>query len=229
MPDELTSLAEQLRRVNHFKSLPLADVIQIVAAGQVRRFARSATLFAEGDPCAGMHVLLSGQVDLCKTGPEGQVSILNTLQPVIMFNEVAVLDGGPNPVSAVAVEDSLIWQVRCERFQVLLDRYPQIARGLLGVLARRNRHMLSHYSDLSFRSVTARVAKRILTLSQEGAQPVRRAEYSVVKLAAQVVTTPEAVSRALRQLAEKKVLAVNRQTILVLDKSRLQELAQIDI
>ena len=59
--------------------------------------------------------------------------------------------------------------------------------------------------------------------------PVRRAEYSVVKLAAQVVTTPEAVSRALRQLAEKKVLAVNRQTILVLDKSRLQELAQIDI
>lgn len=229
MPDELTSLAEQLRQVNHFKNLPLADVIQIVAAGQVLRFAKGATLFTEGDPCAGMHVLLRGQIELRKTGPEGQVSILNTIQPVIMFNEVPVLDGGPNPVSALAVEDALIWRVQCERFQVLLERYPQVARGLLGVLAHRNRVMLSHYSDLSFRSVTARVAKHILALSGDGARPVSRAEHSVRKLAAQVVTTPEAVSRALKLLGEKKALAVSRQTIVVLDVARLQELAQIDI
>jgi len=229
MPDELTSLAEQLRRVNHFKNLPLADLIQIVAAGQVRHFACGATLFTEGDPCSGMHVLLKGRVDLCKTGPEGQVYILNTIQPVIMFNEVAVLDGGSNPVSAVAIEDTLIWRVQCDRFQTLLERYSQIARGLLSVLAHRNRVMLAHYSDLSFRSVTARVAKRILALSQDGAVPVRRAEHSVVKLAAQVVTTPEAVSRALKMLGEQKALAVSRQTLVVLDVTRLQELAQIDI
>ncbi len=229
MTDEIASLAQRLRKVDHFKNLPLADVVSIIATGQVLRFAGGATLFMEGDPCSGMHVLLSGQVDLCKTGPGGQVSILNTIRPVIMFNEVAVLDGGPNPVSAVTVEDSLVWRVQCNRFQTLLERYPQIARGLLGVLARRNRVMLSHYSDLSFRSVTARLAKHILTLSADGVQPVSRAEFSVRKLAAQVVTTPEAVSRALKLLSEKKALAVSRQTLVVLDLTLLQELAQIDI
>ena len=56
--------------------------------------------------CAGMFVLLAGQVHLRKLGPQGQESILAVIEPVIMFNEVAVLDGGPNLTTAVAAQDS---------------------------------------------------------------------------------------------------------------------------
>ena len=92
--DELNQLVDQLKRVEHFKHISPIDLMAIVTSGQVKIYESGTTLFFEGDPCAGMYVLLKGKVDLCKTGPEGQVTILNSIRPVIMFNEVPVLDGG---------------------------------------------------------------------------------------------------------------------------------------
>ena len=103
----------------------------------------------------GMFVLLTGQVHLRKLGPQGQESILAVIEPVIMFNEVAVLDGGANLTTAVAAHDCTVWQIRCDSFQALLARYPMIGLGLLRVLARRNRFLVSQVEDLSFRTVQA--------------------------------------------------------------------------
>lgn len=218
---------ELMRQVKHFRSLPLDDLAAIVAAGLVRRFEKGETIFNEGDECAGMHVLLQGRVDLCRIGPEGQLSILNTLKPVVMFNEVAVLDGGPNPVTAQAVEDALIWSVQYREFQQLLARYPQIALGLLEVLARRNRLMIMLYGDLSFRSVPARLAKHLLELSADGMKTIPRIQHPIRVIAARVVTTPEVVSRTFKVLGTRGLIAVDRSSIRVLDVASLQDLAQI--
>jgi CRP/FNR family transcriptional regulator len=223
-----SELVEQLRRVEHFKNLSQKDLETIISAGNIKRFLKGETIFNEGDSCAGMHVLLQGRVDLFKMSPDGKVSILNTLRPVIMFNEVAVLDGGPNPVCAMAEEDTLVWRVNCERFQQLLHQYPQIALGLLSVLARRNRMMLAQYGDLSFRSVTSRISKYLLSLSEDGQKTINRSQHSIRNIAARVVTTPEAVSRTLKILNEKKIIAVDRKTIRILDLERLQQLARVD-
>jgi CRP/FNR family transcriptional regulator len=223
-----SDMVEQLRRVEHFKHLPQEDLEAIISAGQVRHFLKGETIFNEGEPCAGMHVLLQGRVDLFKISPDGKISILNTLNPVIMFNEVAVLDGGLNPVCAVAEEETIVWKVNCDKFQQLLRQYPQIALGLLGVLARRNRLMLAQYGDLSFRSVTARVAKYLLTLSENGEKTINRSQHSIRNMAARVVTTPEAVSRTLKSFDENHIIAVDRKSIRVLGLERLQQLARVD-
>jgi len=59
--------------------------------------------------------LLSGRVHLCKLGPNGQQQIMAVIEPVIMFNEITVLDGGPNPTMALAVEDCVTWNIGCGR------------------------------------------------------------------------------------------------------------------
>jgi CRP/FNR family cyclic AMP-dependent transcriptional regulator len=115
-----------------------------------------------------MFVLMRGMVHLCKIGPQGQINIMAVVEPVIMFNEITVLDGGSNPVTAVAVKDCLIWQIGYDSFQALLEKIPQVGLSLLRVLARRNRQMIAQYEDLSFRSVIARTAKLILDLSEYG-------------------------------------------------------------
>ena len=125
MPD-LPDLIARLQRVEHFRRLPEADVRAIVTAGRVRRFAAGEIIFAEGERCAGMFVLLEGRVHLRKLGPQGQESILAVVEPVIMFNEVAVLDGGPNLTTAVAMQECQVWQVGWDAFQALLGRYPLI-------------------------------------------------------------------------------------------------------
>jgi len=62
-----------------------------------RRFARGQLIFLEGEPCAGLFIVGSGAVKILKLSPQGREQILAQLGPGDTFNEVAVLDGGPNP------------------------------------------------------------------------------------------------------------------------------------
>ena len=212
---DFPDLIAQLQQVEHFKRLPEADARAIVTAGRVRRFAAGETIFAEGAPCAGMFVLLTGQVHLRKLGPQGQESILAVIEPVIMFNEVAVLDGGPNLTTAAAAQDCMVWQIGCDSFQALLARYPMIGLGLLRVLARRNRLLVSQVEDLSFRTVQARAAKLLLDLSDCGAHPIDRRKHPNHELAARIATVPEAFSRALNTFKRTGCIASTRSAIAV--------------
>ena len=212
---DFPDLIAQLQQVEHFKRLPEADARAIVTAGRVRRFAAGETIFAEGAPCAGMFVLLTGQVHLRKLGPQGQESILAVIEPVIMFNEVAVLDGGPNLTTAAAAQDCMVWQIGCDSFQALLARYPMIGLGLLRVLARRNRFLVSQVEDLSFRTVQARAAKLLLDLSDCGAHPIDRRKHPNHELAARIATVPEAFSRALNTFKRTGCITSTRSAIAV--------------
>jgi CRP/FNR family transcriptional regulator len=224
MPN-LPELTAQLQSVEHFRNLPDADIRAIIGAGRVRRFAADETIFAESEPCAGMFVLLQGQVHLRKLGPQGQESILAIIEPVIMFNEVPVLDGGPNLVTAVAVTDCFTWQIGCEAFQALLQRYPQIGLGLLRVLARRNRFLVAQYEDISFRSVQARAAKLLLDLSDGGQRPIDRRKHPNHQMAARIATVPEAFSRALNGFKQRGAITCIRAEIIVSDAAALAALA----
>lgn len=106
--ESLQNLVEKIRTVKHFQTLSLADLHTIVSAGQVRHFLGRQTIFMEGDPCSGMYVLLHGRVHLCKFGRQGQMNIIAVIEPVIMFNEVAVLDGETNPLTAIATVSEAI-------------------------------------------------------------------------------------------------------------------------
>jgi len=67
------SLIQQLSRVSHFKRLPLKDIAAIVVSvGQVKRYPAGELVFHEGQPSAGLFVLLSGLIHLVKVGPQGR-------------------------------------------------------------------------------------------------------------------------------------------------------------
>ena len=223
----MQDLVKQLGTVRHFSKLPESAREAIVAAGRVKRFTAGSTIFMEGEPCAGMFVLLSGQVHLCKLGKQGQIQIMTVIRPVIMFNEVAVLDGGPNPVTAIAIQACVTWNIDCSAFHELMSRYPEVGLGLLPVLAARNRILISQYEDLSFRSVLARTAKLLLDLSHYGREAINRREHSINEMAARIATVPEAFSRSLRTLKRDGLIITTRTSITVLLPEALARAAQI--
>ncbi len=225
---DLAALAERLGRVRHFQHLAASDCMAIVSAGTIRTFPAGSLIFREGEPCAGMWVLFSGHVHLNKLGPNGRQSLVTSIDPVIMFNEVTVIDGGVNLTTAVAVQDCTMWQIDHEHFQGLLHRYPEVGLGLLRVLATRTRLLMSHYEDLSFRSVLARTAKMLLDLSSYGKQPIDRSEHPNSELAARISTVPEALSRSLQVFKKTGDIASSRTTIMVCAPSTLAELAKVD-
>jgi CRP-like cAMP-binding protein len=220
-------LVDRMIRLQHFSSLTRSDLEQVVKAGTISVYPADTVVMREEDPCSGLFVLLNGQIYLYKTGPEGQENILAVVKPVIMFNEVAVLDGGPNPVTAVTAQESELWHISCAGFKALIQRYPAFALGLLPVLAARNRFMIAQYEDLSFRSVRGRLAKLLLDLSENGGLTIDRRQHTISDLAARIATVPEAISRSLGEFRGKGFIISDRWRIEVKEPEALAELAQI--
>jgi CRP/FNR family transcriptional regulator len=223
--DRLTQL---LHQVPQFRQIPEQDLREFILAGQIDTLPGEMIIFGEDEPCAGLYVLLHGQVRLCRHSLEGQVSILAIIDPVIMFNEVAALDSGSNPVTAITCQETILWRIAPERLHTFLSGNPLICLELLRILAGRNRRLVAQFQDLSFRTVQARAAKLLLELSANGSQPIDRRKSPNHQLAAQIATVPEAFSRALKTLRESGAIEVTPQFIRVRDPERLSQLARLN-
>lgn len=231
--ESLETVAERLGRVSHFLKLPFKERLAIVLAGQIRLFAPNTVIFSEGEPCAGMFVLLKGHVHICKHSPQGQESIIAEIDPVIMFNEVALLDGGLNPYTVIATENCVVWQINYKSYRSLLNRYVQdpymeVALGLLKIMSSRYRQLLDSYTDLSFLTVPDRVAKLVYELSAQGQAAINRHENSINQMAARIASSPETISRALNTLKSQGIVKTTRTTIIVLEPEKLARLVQME-
>lgn len=226
---DISSLAKRLARVDHFHGLSENELVHIIASGQLQPFAAGELVFMEEDPSAGLYVLLSGRVQLFKLSPQGQISILALVEPVIMFNEVPAVDRGPNAVTAVCLEDSLVWRLPSAELEALVLRYPRIGWGLLQVMAQRNRSLVGKFQDLSFRSVLARAAKLLLVLAEEEGAAIDRRRHPNHQMAARIATVPEAFSRCLKVLRTYGDIRANNRTIEILNPAHLHQVAQTEM
>jgi len=225
---KIDKLISSLRRVRHFKHLPLSAIREIVLSGGTCRFKAGDSIYREGDACSGLFVLLKGEVHLYKAGLQGQEAIISVIHPVIMFNEVASLDRGPNPTSAIAAKDCFTWHIDQEAFGELIVKYPLVGTSLLRVLARRNRLLLSSFEDLFSRPVVARTARILLQLSENGNRPIYRLTHTNLELAARAATVPEAISRTIQKFASDNLIERNRTEIQIIDPDALSALALIE-
>ncbi len=224
--EKWSHLAQRLSQVKHFRDLSDADRESIVAAGHVRQVPTDILVFHEGAPCAGLFVLLDGRVHLTKLGPQGQETILAVVKPVIMFNEVAALDNGPNVVTAIATKASLLWQMSHAALIDLLMQFPQISYGLASVMATRNRFLVEQIEDLSFRTVLARTAKLLLEISHDGLRPVDRSSHPNIDLAARIATVPEAFSRSLHILKKNGCIDTSRDILEIVNAQLMAQIAE---
>ena len=227
MDENHQNLIERMKNIPHFKNLDLGDIARIIQAGRIRKVEKDTVLLHEGDSCGGLFVLLQGEVALEKVGPEGHNYIMAVLEPVTMFNEVAVLDGGHNPARAVTLTTCRIWNTDCANFHHLLHTYPQIALGLLPIMAKRNRLLITQYEDLSFLSVRARTAKLLLDLSENGTEEILRDNHPIQMLSARISTAPEVISRAMRSIKQQGYIDFNRQVIQILKPEELARIAHL--
>ena len=138
----MTNIVKRMSNLRHFKNLSITDLGRIVNGGHVRKVRANTTVVIEDEPCAGLFVLLSGQVHLYRLGPDGQEVLLYIINPITMFNEVSILDGGPNLLTAIAAKDCVLWTAEYTTLSELSKKYPKVALGFLPVLAARHRELI---------------------------------------------------------------------------------------
>ena len=214
-----------MHSVPYFARLDTAAMQAAAARAVCRNYGRGAVIFLEGDPCAGLHVIEEGRVRLYKISAEGREQVVKLLGPGEFFNEVAVFDEGSNPVSAMAALDATLWVIDCASMGDLVSRFPALAEAVIENLAARSRHLLSLVEDLSLRTVSARLAKLLLSQAQTGRAAPRLTSQQ--EMAAQLGTVREMVGRVLRTFEDEGLIQLDRHRIIILDREGLEREAML--
>jgi len=219
--------------VEHLKSIPYFSGLGSGELEAIRQLVfekwadRGELILMEDEPTQTVYFVVTGVIKAFKTSAEGKEQILCILRPGDSFNDVSVFDGGPNPVSAIAMSRVRLYGISKTDMETLLREHPGIAINIIKVLAGKVRHFVSLVEDLSFRHVTGRVAKLLLEYatngSEEGKGKSPRPRLTQQDMAAMVGTAREVVGRSLKALEEEGAIRMDRHRIAIVNREVLEE------
>ena len=201
-------------------------VAALAAAASRHPYAQGQIIFLEREPVAGIFLLEEGIVKICRYSLEGREHILTLIDAGETFNDVAALDGGPNPACAIAFSDVVVWRIDRADLQTIVTRYPRLAWALIENLAGRTRHLLGVVQGLATRTVRGRLARLLLdqaAASEEGRIPIPLTQE---EMAALLGTVRDVVGRTVRGLAADGLIVVERQHIIIVDRAGLEAEAE---
>lgn len=221
---------ELLRDVTKLNELPPSELKAMADAAEVRKAAKGAPLFSEGQDAEGLWVVRTGEVKLTKSGKDGREQILYLARPGKVIVEGIRFDGGTYPASAVAMRAASAIVISNDFLAKLGEEKSEIYRTLVNLRAKRSDRTLALVSDLSLRTVPARLASFLCTLvamreakGQDAQNLVR--DLTTETVAGRLGTVREEISRGLAYLERQGALSVSPDLIEVKDLSRLEQIA----
>ncbi|MGE5112722.1 MAG: Crp/Fnr family transcriptional regulator [Acidobacteriaceae bacterium] len=226
MPEVKPTIAGTLRRVPIFSGLDDTQVEFLVARTVERKVGANELLFSEGDPCAGLFVVQSGNVRIFKSAASGREQVLAIEGPGSSIAELPVFDGGNYPASAQALNESSILFVSKQAFQSLCLQHPEVALKVLKVVGSRLRRLVGIIEELSFTTVRHRLVALLLRMAKAEGKTSGAVDFVLTannqELAAQLGTVRELVSRNLSRLQSEGLIAMDGRNINV---PKLEKLA----
>ncbi|GAB6037961.1 Crp/Fnr family transcriptional regulator [Fundidesulfovibrio butyratiphilus] len=224
-PSSATTLSV-LAKVPLFSSLSGAQLATLEGNSAVIGYDRGQMIFFEGVKAKGLFVVLSGQVKIYKASPEGKEQILHVLGPGEPFAEAPVFQGAKYPASAMAIAASRVLFIEKDVLTRLMERDVGLAMAMLAALSLRLRQMAAMIGQLTLRELPARLAGYLLLRAEDQDRDTFALDISKGHLAGLLGSTREALSRTLARLADAGLIAMDNRTITLLDKERLESLAE---
>jgi CRP-like cAMP-binding protein len=221
---------DHLRRCPLFSGLKEEDLKRIRAIALPKHVAKKGILFSEGEEAKGFYVILTGKVKLFKISPEGKEQILHVASAPDAFAEAALFLEGKYPAFAETLSDSQLLFFPKREFIQLIERNPQLSINMIVSLSLFLKRLATLVEELSLKEVSSRIAKYVIDLSTRGTKEgkgLREVELDLSKtqLALKLGTISETFSRTLSKMKAKRMIDVQKNKIVILNREALEELA----
>lgn len=214
-----------LKTIPYFIGLSDAEIESVSKYIFEKKADRGGILSFEGEQADALYFLVEGAVKVFKTSADGKEQIFRILRPGDSFNDVSVLSGMPNLISAAAMGAVVLNAIKKNDLEKILREHPQIALNVIQVLSRRVQELVSLVEDFSFRHVTSRVAKMLLEYASDGAGEHPRLTQQ--EMASMIGTAREMVGRSLKNLETEGIIRLERNRVVITDQQALKEMAGI--
>lgn len=201
--------------------LPPARLDELLARSPVRRAPAGTVLFAADQACTGFPLVLEGSVRVAKTAPNGREIVLYRVAP----GESCILSGGcllghsDYTASGVAESDVTIVSIPPALFHDLMLTHEPFRRYVFGMYGARLAEVMELVEEVAFRRLDTRLAQLLIHRG-----PVVHATHQ--KLADDLGSVREIVSRLLRSFEERGWVKLERERVTVVDPRGLSELAR---
>jgi len=220
-------ITDLLKQIPLFESLLDSERQRLASLLQRRSLGKGEMLFHKGDTGSAFFIIIKGLIKIGVSNKLGDEVTLAFLRNGDFFGEMALLDELPRSADATALEDSLLYVLDRNDFFPFLTQNENAVRSILRALSMRLRRTDDLFAEISFLTVSARLAKRLLELAEPLQNPAKespeyRIQMSQRDIAAMLGVTRESINKELKILRDKGMVTTSRNAIIVQDLDRLK-------
>lgn len=181
--------------VPFFRDLSHDELEELNDALEHRSLQRNETLFLPGEVSDTLYILQSGEIQMIMLNENGKEQLVAVLKPGDFIGELSIITQSEHTSMAIASKQSELCMLNHHTFQRFLLRYPQVSLRIMEQLSKR----LQHAQDQTLTIATDNVQNRIgrYLIENEGRLTMKKKD-----LASFLGTTPESVSRTLKQFED---------------------------
>ncbi len=221
-----------------FQGIDEADLAAMAATMRSRRHRAGEVICHQGDPGDVLYVIEGGSVKLVLPSPRGDEAILAILRRQGFFGQLALLDRGFEPATAIALEPTETVIVPRATFMALIADHASARDVVLAALARDLRRLAARIEALHFLDVPGRVADTLIGLAKERGRPLSptsdtpsgaiRIDGPLTQgdIAGMTHSSRQSVNQALAALGGEGIVRVERDGIVILAPDRLASRAR---
>jgi CRP-like cAMP-binding protein len=213
-----------LRTVELLADLTDAELADVAASAETRRYLRGDVVFTEGADPDKLCVVASGRIAIAKRSIDGRESMVALMEHGDVFGEMGLFDGQGRSAEARALEPSELIEVHYTPLKAIYAARPDLLWGVVHLLAQRLRNTDSALADSVFLDVTGRTAKRLLELAgdaDEFALPITQEE-----LAGMVGASRERVNKAIASFVKLRWIEQQDRRYRITNREELERRAR---
>ncbi len=191
-------------------------------------FKRKMEIFTEGDSPVSVFIVLSGNIKVFKSHPDGKELIINIYKANDYFGFESILENGVYTESAVAMEDSELIVIPKHDFLALLHSNPEVSRVFISLLCQKVKEKESQLLNLAYNSVRQRTAEALLKVHKLK-DPDKKLSISRDDLAKMVGTASESVIRVLSEFKDEGLIDIETGKIIILKADKLEKVVRWNV
>jgi len=212
----------------HLDNESVEPLLKAGRLGRHRVYRKGEYLYRQGQVDSRFYLIVRGHVLVSSTREDGSEFTLEMMGTQAICGEAAAFDGLPSFTSACAFDDAEIIVFSVSDVVGAFRESPEIAVALLRITARKQRIIAVRAQYLASLRPEARIAELLHRMAEQYGVPSADALELGIRLthkqmAALTGTTRVTVTRVLKRLRERGVIAAGAKRIVILDMDRLMQ------
>ena len=202
-----------LRSFTMFRNAPDGLVDGLISVSRQQTVPAGKQIYTEGDACTAIAFVLSGEIRVFKVGETGREITLYEIGQgeTCILNASCILSGQAYPANAVAATEVEMLLIPSAAFRWLVDEHEEMRDFVFTLLSRRLSGVMELVEEVAFGRLDERLMDYLVEKSENNVL-----ETTHQKIANDLGTSREVVSRLLKDFERKNEVRLSRNSITLL-------------